>query len=77
MSEQTALFAPVILKLMGKQAGNLAAQLVANRVCPDLEAAKAHIRENLAAQILMIEDAEERRWLEHFMLGVLRPRYCD
>jgi hypothetical protein len=24
----------------------------------------------------VVEDEEERTWLEHFMLGVLRPRYC-
>jgi hypothetical protein len=39
--------------------------------------AKRLIRESLAAQILAVEDAEERTRLEHFMLGVLRPRYCD
>jgi len=63
--------------LMGNQAGNLRAQLVVSGVCADLEAAKRLIRESLAVQILVIEDEEERAWLEHFMLGVLRPRYCD
>jgi hypothetical protein len=61
---------------MGNQAGNLMAQIVADGVCPK-EAAKGYIRENLAVQILIIEDAAEQRWLEHFMLAVLRPRYCD
>ena len=63
--------------LMGNQAGNLRAQLVAAGVCTDLEAAKRLIRESLAVQILAVGDEEERAWLEHFMLGVLRPRYCD
>jgi hypothetical protein len=63
--------------LMGNQSGNLRAQLVAGGVCPDLETAKWLIRNKLAVQVLIVEDAEERIWLEHFMLGVLRPRYCD
>lgn len=63
--------------LMGNQIGNLRHQLVADGVCSDLEAAKRFIRDKLAVQVLVIEDAEERTWIEHFMLGVLRPRYCD
>lgn len=63
--------------LMGNQAGNLRAQLVAGGVCTDLDAAKRLIRESLVVQILAVEDNQERTWLEHFMLGVLRPRYCD
>jgi hypothetical protein len=63
--------------LMGNQAGNLRAQLVADGVCADLEAAKRLIRDSLSVQFLVVEDEEERTWLEHFMLGVLRPRYCD
>jgi len=63
--------------LMGRQAGNLRAQLVAGGVCTDLEMAKKLIQERLAVQVLIVEDDSERAWLEHFMLGVLRPRYCD
>ncbi len=63
--------------LMGDQAGNLRRQLVAGGVCTDLEATKRYVRANLAVQVLAVEDAEDRAWLEHFMLGVLRPRYCD
>jgi hypothetical protein len=63
--------------LMGNQAGNLRAQLVAGGACTDLEAAKELIRGSLAVQVLVVEEDSERAWLEHFMLGVLRPRYCD
>lgn len=63
--------------LMGNQAGNLRAQLVAGGVCTDLETAKTLIRGSLAVQVLVVEDDAERIWIEHFMLGVLRPRYCD
>jgi hypothetical protein len=63
--------------LMGNQAGNLRAQLVAGGVCADLDAAKRLIRDSLAVQVLVFEDDQERAWLEHFMLGVLQPRYCD
>jgi hypothetical protein len=63
--------------LMGTQAGNLRAQLVADGVCADLESAKRYIQESLAVQIFVAEDAEERIWLAHFVLGVLQPQYCD
>jgi hypothetical protein len=63
--------------LMGDQTGNLRAQLVGAGKCTDLEAAKRLIRERLEVQVLVVEDAEERAWLEHFMLGVLKPEYCD
>ena len=63
--------------LMGNQAGNLRAQLVADRVCGDLDVAKRVIRDSFVVQVLVVEDSEGRTWLEHFMLGVLRPRYCD
>ena len=48
--------------LMGNQTGNLRAQLVADRVCSDLEAAKRFMRDKLAVQVLVVEDAEERAW---------------
>ena len=55
----------------------MAMQLVADGVCSDLEGAKRLIRNNLAVQVLVVADAEERTWLEHFMLAALKPRYCD
>lgn len=61
--------------LMGNQTGNLRAQLVAAKTCTDLEAAKRLIRGSFAVQILVVEDDDERTWLEHFMLGILRPRF--
>jgi hypothetical protein len=63
--------------LMGNQSGNLRAQLVAAGVCADLDAAKRLMRDTLALQVLEVPDAQERASLEHFMLAVLRPRYCD
>lgn len=63
--------------LMGDQQGNLRQQLVDGKSCADLAAAKTYIREHLAVQVLLVEDENERRCLEYFMLSVLRPRYFD
>jgi hypothetical protein len=65
--------------LMGSQKGNLRAQLVRGRVPGvfDLPMAKAYIRAHLAVQVLVVQDKAERVRLEHFMLAVLEPQYCD
>lgn len=63
--------------LMGDQPGNLPAQLVGGGVCISQEAAKEYIRGSLVVQFLEVNDSKERTWLEHFMLGVLQPQYCD
>ncbi len=63
--------------LMGKQAGNLRAQLVRDGVCSDLGKAKAWIQEKCLVQFLVIEHDEARAWAEHFILSVLRPKYSD
>lgn len=64
--------------LMGSQKGNLRAQLIRSgeRAC-DLAAAKQYICKHLAVQVLPVADKQERDRLEHFMLAVLQPKYCD
>jgi len=63
--------------LMGNQKGNLRKQLVSAGVCHNLVAAKQYIRDHLAVQFLVVDDKDARIWLEHFMLSILRPKYCD
>jgi hypothetical protein len=63
--------------LMGKQDGNLPAQLFRSGVCVGLDAAKQFIRDNFVVQVLQIPDQRERSSLEHFILAVLEPRYSD
>lgn len=62
--------------LMGNQSGNLRSQLVRDGSCADLESAKRHIQAEFLVQVLVVPDQRERVWLEHFILAVLRPRYC-
>lgn len=62
---------------MGDQQGNLRSQLVRDGRCSSLEDTKAWIRENCVVQVMVVDDEEERRWAEHFMLSILRPEYCD
>jgi hypothetical protein len=65
--------------LMGNQSGNLRAQLKRAGVpgCADSKSAKEYIRQHLAVQVLVVGDKAERDRLEHFMLAVLEPTYCD
>ena len=63
--------------LMGNQSGNLRAQLVASGVCIDIERAKDWIRNNCSVRFLEVSDSQTRANLEHFILAVLQPRFCD
>lgn len=62
---------------MGNQKGNLRRQLMASGQCHSLEEAKSWLREHCITHVVIVEDDEERRWTEHFMLAVLRPRFSD
>jgi len=63
--------------LMGDQDGNLRAQLVNDGKCVDKDAAKEYLRERCRVQYLVIENEEERKCAEHFMLAILKPKYSD
>jgi hypothetical protein len=63
--------------LMGDQPGNLRSQLVSAGICSDLGTAKHYVRSTLAVQYLVVDNPDERKWLEYFMLGVLMPQFCD
>jgi hypothetical protein len=63
--------------LMGSQSGNLPAQLVGSRQCTDLIGAKAWIRRSCSVRFLPIEDDVARARVEHFMLAVAQPQFCD
>ncbi|WP_338835352.1 hypothetical protein [Neomoorella thermoacetica] len=62
--------------LMGNQSDNLRSQLVKDGQCADHEA-KKWIRENCMVQYLVVKNKEERKWAEHSILSVLRPKYSD
>lgn len=62
---------------MGDQKGNLRQQLVSDGVCSDLESAKTWLRDRCRVRFVTITDDADRRWSEHYMLSVVRPRYCD
>lgn len=62
---------------MGNQQGNLRSQLVASGICSDLDAAKEFVRKRCSVQILVIENDDERKWAEYFMLSILRPEFSD
>ena len=63
--------------IMGSQPGNLRAQLVKDGTCSDSDEAKAWMKQNCVVQFVIVEDDELRRWGEHFMLSILRPKYSD
>jgi hypothetical protein len=62
---------------MGNQKGNLRAQLIGCGECADFESAKEWIRKNCEVQYLVVPDEGERSQLEHFMLSLITPRFCD
>lgn len=62
---------------MGNQSGNLRQQLVKDGRCVNLDQTKPWIRENCQVQFIIVEDAQERRWAEYFILSLLCPEFCD
>ena len=62
---------------MGDQQGNFRQQMVDSGRCTNLEAAKQFLKDNCRVQLVVIDDAEERKWIEHFILSILRPIHCD
>ena len=62
---------------MGNQAGNLRQQLVNSRRADDLEGAKRLIKEHYWVQWAVIDDYEERKWAEYYVLAVLQPEFSD
>lgn len=63
--------------LMGNQTGNIRSQLVRAGMCKDLDAAKSFLQSSCSVQWIVIEDKEERKWAEHFVLAVLQPTFSD
>ena len=61
----------------GNQNGNIRQQLIAKGICNDLNDTKKFLEVKCKVQILVIEDAEERKWAEYFMLSILQPELCD
>jgi hypothetical protein len=62
---------------MGDQPGNLRQQLVGDGTCSSLEQTKPWIRANCVCQFVVEEDYRKRVWAEHFILSIIRPKYCD
>ena len=62
---------------MGDQRGNLRYQLVRDSICSSLEETKPWIRANCVCQIVIEENYQKRAWAEHFILSIIRPKYCD
>ena len=63
--------------LMGNQRGNIRSQLVKSGRCKDLDAAKSFLQSLCSVQWTVIEDKEDRKWAEHFVLAVLQPVFSD
>ncbi len=62
---------------LGKQRGNIKAQLVKSKRCADLGRAKEFLEEKCQVQFIIIEDEIERKWAEHFILSILQPEFTD
>lgn len=62
---------------MGSQSGNIKAQLVkAGRFSTQNEA-KDYLSNSCRVQFIVVENEDERKWLEHFIISVLQPQFSD
>lgn len=61
----------------GNQKGNIKAQLVKNGRFKDQDEAKTYLEEKCRVQVIIIEDENEIKWAEHFILSILQPQFLD
>ncbi len=62
---------------LGNSKSNIKAQLVKSKRFKDQEEAKKYIEEKCRVQFIIIEDDNERKWAEHFILSILQPEFGD
>lgn len=62
---------------MGNHKGNIKAQLVKSGRFRDQDEAKKYLEEKCRVQFIVIEDENERKWAEHFILSILQPQFVD
>lgn len=62
---------------MGNQEGNIKAQLVKAGKFRNQGEAKQYLKEKCKVQFILIEDENERKWAEHFIISVLQPEFSD
>jgi hypothetical protein len=61
----------------GNHKGNIKAQLVKSGRFKDQDGAKRYLEEKCRVQFIVIEDENERKWAEHFILSILQPELTD
>ena len=62
---------------IGNQKGNIKAQLVKSGLFKDQDEAKKYLEEKCKVQFIIIEDENERKWAEYFILSILQPQFTD
>lgn len=63
---------------MGNQNGNIRSQLVKDGTCKDLDDAKTYLKVNCSVQWKeILNNDDDRKWAEHFMLSILQPEFSD
>jgi uncharacterized protein (DUF1499 family) len=62
---------------MGNQQGNIKAQLVEAGKFQNQEEAKEYLKAKCKVQFITIEDKNERKWTEHFIISILQPQFSD
>ena len=62
---------------IGNQRSNIKAQLVKSGRFKDQDEAKKYLEEKCKVQFIIIEDENERKWAEHFILSILQPQFTD
>jgi hypothetical protein len=62
---------------LGNSKSNIKAQLVKSKRFKDQEEARKYIKDKCKVQFIVIEDADELKWAEHFILSILQPEFGD
>lgn len=62
---------------LGNSKSNIKSYLVKSKRFKDQEEAKKYMEDNCRVQFIVIGDAAELKWAEHFILSILQPEFGD
>lgn len=63
--------------LMGNKRDNIKKKLINNLGLKDAKAVKNYLKRNCSLQFIVVKNKKELKFIEHFLISILRPKHND